>query len=160
MPSVRSKLPASESKHPKSSMLSVAETQLTETSGLSESTKQQSSDQDTSYTVEYLLNENKHLKEEIEMILKSRGKLNETELLVRKISEYRRLISEQEAEISLLKKYNIVLSKEVERAKTDIKQTNARLELMRSELAGSKQCSSKELRSSQPTSKFVSSPDS
>lgn len=29
------------------------------------------------------------------MILRSRGKLNETELLVRKISEYRRLISEQ-----------------------------------------------------------------
>jgi hypothetical protein len=49
-----------EVKNPKSSLLSSAETQLTD-SGLYDEAKPVPSEH--SYTVEYLLNENKHLKE-------------------------------------------------------------------------------------------------
>jgi|JI6StandDraft_1071083.scaffolds.fasta_scaffold11116_2 hypothetical protein len=94
------------------------------------------------------------------MILKSRGKLNETELLVRKISEYRRLISEQEAEISLLKKYNIVLSKEVERTKAELQATTCKLESIKIELAGHRQSSNcKELRISQHHTSLATTAD-
>jgi hypothetical protein len=54
------------------------------------------------------------------MILKSRSKLNETEHLVKTLAEYRKIISEQEAEISLLKKYHILLVKEGEKNKLEI----------------------------------------
>jgi hypothetical protein len=54
------------------------------------------------------------------MILKSRSKLNETEHLVKTISEYRRVINDQEAEIGLLKKYHLTLIKQGEKVKMEL----------------------------------------